>query len=1497
MAIVCPNINDPKFKQLVDKVGIEEAYSIWQNQDDVDALSVKEENLSVDTNALMTDILTDLGISVKRVDQLLDENGNKLDAVARASMINKMVEVVEGKADVTTLPEEASHFFVEMLDPNSSLYKGLYSKIDQYPIYQQVSQEYSQIYNDSDDLIRREAMAKLIASEIMNITKGDPQELSRPQQTFLNTWWNKAWQFIKNKLLTVDRSKLNTVSEARQIAEMVLNKDYSAFGTIRSSVDFFQLSNQGFTEEQLKLKDIIISAGKNITIKGKDDERSYYKGDKKLGDSVTKIRDRIFDKRFKNKLLNEAQILIRDIAGAIGNKVHTDLENIAKRILIGDKNVARVSTTDAVTYSKLENYIQKFKKTMPEGTLYLTEQVVYDPDTDTPGTVDLIAITPDGTVHIFDWKTMSMNKMEKETYGEPLSYKTEKYEWQINKYRDILQKYGAKKFGKLRYIPFVINYKKDANKNTVFGSIEVGDAEGTIGVKRYLNPVPSSIERTDNEQIDNLLVQLNALHKELSDTKKEISTVEKERKKQRLISIKKAIRNLQIKQSFTGYIDNGKIEMKTIDLLLKSNAKTPLTEKQLVDMLNHLSVYLGIGKKLSKVFKGDNIDDTTKAALALLQQKAEQHEDSIKDLLKTYFQKAALEAGVTQYTIDHINEVKPASNMLSRFFTPLSRIDHPLFRTLWNLVNKANVQTKKAIEETAEEIKVKTTEYIDWANRNGYTGADTFKPLVDRKTGKMISKFSPEFYKLKKEKIDQGDHKWIKDNVILDKDRLDKYIKEQEEFIKTHTFSTDAAYNKTIRKTKLEELYGRFDVTQNETAWLNPDPWFTQFYKPKETWYSKEYKYLLTQPKALEFFNYFTNKIKEYSEFMPLGAEGKFTNPERFIPSIEKDLIERISDGSGSFGVKDLGQSFIEMFEYKAGQDNALGQINEITGEYKRTIPNFYTSEMDPAKKSYDLGSVLMRFTMVAMNYKHMSEIEGTVQNLQQALRDSNEIVVDGGNQVTRNVLNNEAIKTAVSSENITLFNDFVNYYVYGIKNKDKYKLINRKKEVKDPVTGEVTYEDVNYSWNKIGSKFLRYVSAKALGLNLLSGFANAGGGLANTFITAYQGNFFTLPQWTKAMGMATAGNFNPEVRMILKVLNMTGERDLKNLVDDVSVNNLIRQPSFDDIFFLQSKTDELVYNVAALSLLQNYGIDANGKLKRLDKLPESTKSLMESIKIKDDGKLNLTDLLSNEEFRKFRNKAQAIGEKMIGMSTRDNVSLYRMTMFGQALMQFRGWIPRTLGARFGEVRYDHELEVVERGRYVSLFQQILNKRMIPLILELLKTTFNGELGSTTKNMVAEMYRDYLLNNPAVDKNEVTLEMFEEMHLTNLRAGMMEIALILFFFTLLAGIKDTWEPPEDDEEKRIRSFVIRLSNRYLDELMFYVNPDSMMAITRGLIPAAGFFSDLLDFISGPFAEAYGLLTDDEELVKDTKVIKSTAKMIPGGNTMYMWFGDLSNSSQ
>jgi hypothetical protein len=139
--------------------------------------------------------------------------------------------------------------------------------------------------------------------------------------------------------------------------------------------------------------------------------------------------------------------------------------------------------------------------------------------------------------------------------------------------------------------------------------------------------------------------------------------------------------------------------------------------------------------------------------------------------------------------------------------------------------------------------------------------------------------------------------------------------------------------------------------------------------------------------------------------------------------------------------------------------------------------------------------------------------------------------------------------------------------------------------------------------------------------------------------------------------------------------------------------------------------------------------------------------------------------------------------------------------------------------------------------------------------------------------------------------------MFEEMHLTNLRAGMMEIALILFFFTLLAGIKDTWEPPEDDEEKRIRSFVIRLSNRYLDELMFYVNPDSMMAITRGLIPAAGFFSDLLDFISGPFAEAYGLLTDDEELVKDTKVIKSTAKMIPGGNTMYMWFGDLSNSSQ
>jgi hypothetical protein len=358
---------------------------------------------------------------------------------------------------------------------------------------------------------------------------------------------------------------------------------------------------------------------------------------------------------------------------------------------------------------------------------------------------------------------------------------------------------------------------------------------------------------------------------------------------------------------------------------------------------------------------------------------------------------------------------------------------------------------------------------------------------------------------------------------------------------------------------------------------------------------------------------------------------------------------------------------------------------------------------------------------------------------------------------------------------------------------------------------------------------------------------------------------------------------------MVIELLNMEGEKELANAADGASINNIMRKPGYDTIFFLQSMTDKLVHNVSVLSLMQNFGMDKDGKIKRLDKLPEGTNSILDSLEIKD-GKLNIAEIMSTEEFQKLRAKGQAIGEKMIGMSSRDNVSGFRMTMMGQALMQFRGWIPRTVGARFGETRYDHELEVVEKGRYVSLFNQLFKKRFIPGMAEMLKGFAIGEFGQNTKDVVRTLYLQYLEENPTVDPNEVTEEMFYDMHVANMKSTMMELIIMSTFSLLVMGLKAGWDD-DDEMDKRTRNYMTKMLNRTIDELLFYVSPESLMAITKGAVPGFSLFTDLLNFGSDVVGQTTGFLKGDEEQMDKNNPAWRFARLFPGGSTMWMWFGD------
>ncbi|MEJ6735100.1 MAG: hypothetical protein QNK67_05650 [Flavobacteriales bacterium] len=132
--------------------------------------------------------LQKIGLSLKEVDEITDANGNKLNAVAKASMATKTVEFIQDKIYATSLPEVAAHFMVRILkNSGSPKYNSALKRIKDYQLYEDTYNEYkdNSLYQDADgnpnvDKITEEAVGKLvseyftdIADEVRSETKYD----------------------------------------------------------------------------------------------------------------------------------------------------------------------------------------------------------------------------------------------------------------------------------------------------------------------------------------------------------------------------------------------------------------------------------------------------------------------------------------------------------------------------------------------------------------------------------------------------------------------------------------------------------------------------------------------------------------------------------------------------------------------------------------------------------------------------------------------------------------------------------------------------------------------------------------------------------------------------------------------------------------------------------------------------------------------------------------------------------------------------------------------------------------------------------------------------------------------------------------------------------------------------------------------------------------------------------------------------------------------------
>ena len=136
-----------------------------------------------------------LGIDVKQAEILV----NNFRPNAVADILRKTIRYVEGQEN--KLPEEAAHFLIELLPKNHPVFQEAFDNIIHYPIYEQVKQEYGEIYNHNEAKIRKEAIAQLIAQEINNIK--EPIDLVSEKTPLFKQplqWLRKLLQFFKSLL-------------------------------------------------------------------------------------------------------------------------------------------------------------------------------------------------------------------------------------------------------------------------------------------------------------------------------------------------------------------------------------------------------------------------------------------------------------------------------------------------------------------------------------------------------------------------------------------------------------------------------------------------------------------------------------------------------------------------------------------------------------------------------------------------------------------------------------------------------------------------------------------------------------------------------------------------------------------------------------------------------------------------------------------------------------------------------------------------------------------------------------------------------------------------------------------------------------------------------------------------------------------------------------------------------------------------------------------------
>jgi hypothetical protein len=327
-----------------------------------------------------------------------------------------------------------------------------------------------------------------------------------------------------------------------------------------------------------------------------------------------------------------------------------------------------------------------------------------------------------------------------------------------------------------------------------------------------------------------------------------------------------------------------------------------------------------------------------------------------------------------------------------------------------------------------------------------------------------------------------------------------------------------------------------------------------------------------------------------------------------------------------------------------------------------------------------------------------------------------------------------------------------------------------------------------------------------------------------------------------------------------------------------------------DALFFMLRKPDELSQNTVALAMLQNYTIqdgrfisivdyvnesrpdnyyqlskeDRKSIDKKLSEQKKDIKSVFDMAELKD-GIVTIPKLdeIGTYAVNELRNTIKQVNKNIIGNVDSEDISTYKRVAWARSLMLFRNWMPRAIDERFGELRYNRELNKNELGRYRTMLLMVFKGSRDSAN----NLKWNMLLGVEKVALIE--YKKYLIANRG-QSNLMTENEFVDLYKSNIAAQMRELQILAGFLAMMfAGYKYI----DDDRDKRGAKYAYKLAKRAYSELAMFWNPVEALNILKNPSAAIAPLTDMVRLLKHSTYELTGQIIGDDKMVKEAQPLR------------------------